>query len=49
MEERITDLARRREQALVPGGVRRRGEFGARERVERLVDKGSFTETGLFV
>ncbi|SNX55973.1 propionyl-CoA carboxylase beta chain [Streptomyces sp. TLI_55] len=47
--ERIGDLRRRREQALVAGGARRRGEFGARERVERLVDKGSFTETGLFV
>ncbi|MFE7275871.1 acyl-CoA carboxylase subunit beta [Streptomyces sp. NPDC057623] len=47
--ERITDLARRREQALAPGGARRRGRFGARERIERLVDQGSFTETGLFV
>ncbi|WP_409375079.1 acyl-CoA carboxylase subunit beta [Streptomyces justiciae] len=47
--ERVGDLHRRREQALAAGGVRRRGEFGARERVERLVDKGSFTETGLFV
>lgn len=47
--ERIDDLHRRREQALTAGGPRGRGEFGARERVERLVDKGSFTETGLFV
>ncbi|NUR44364.1 MAG: acyl-CoA carboxylase subunit beta [Streptomyces sp.] len=47
--ERITDLARRRERALTVEGARRRGEFGARERIERLVDKGSFTETGLFV
>ncbi|MDT7839830.1 acyl-CoA carboxylase subunit beta [Streptomyces justiciae] len=47
--ERVGDLHRRRDQALAAGGVRRRGEFGARERVERLVDKGSFTETGLFV
>ncbi|WP_407696843.1 acyl-CoA carboxylase subunit beta [Streptomyces dysideae] len=46
---RIADLGRREEQALVGGGVRRRGEFGARERIERLVDKGSFSETGLFV
>jgi propionyl-CoA carboxylase beta chain len=47
--ERITELARREELALVPGGSRRRGAFGARERIERLVDKGSFCETGLFV
>ncbi|GAB2851906.1 acyl-CoA carboxylase subunit beta [Streptomyces deserti] len=46
---RITDLAHRQEQALVPGGPRRRGEFGARERIERLLDKDSFTETGQFV
>ncbi|KUN24787.1 methylmalonyl-CoA carboxyltransferase [Streptomyces antibioticus] len=47
--DRVGDLHRRRAQALVANGARGRGEFGARERVERLVDKGSFTETGLFV
>ncbi|MEV5437622.1 acyl-CoA carboxylase subunit beta [Streptomyces sp. NPDC052682] len=46
---RIAGLARRQEEALAPGGPRRRGEFGARERIERLLDKDSFTETGLFV
>ncbi|MGW0824448.1 acyl-CoA carboxylase subunit beta [Streptomyces sp. NPDC002845] len=47
--ERIVGLARRQEQALEPGGPRRRGMFGARERIDRLLDKDSFTETGLFV
>ncbi|MFF5982029.1 acyl-CoA carboxylase subunit beta [Streptomyces olindensis] len=47
--ERVAGLAERRERAVAPGGPRRRGEFSARERIERLVDKDSFTETGLFV
>ncbi|GCB43367.1 acetyl-coenzyme A carboxyl transferase alpha chain [Streptomyces sp. NL15-2K] len=47
--DRIADLERRRAQAVAPGGPRRRGEFGARERIERLLDAGSFTETGQFV
>ena len=34
---------------MAPGGPRRRGEFGARERIDLLLDAGSFTETGLFV
>ncbi|WP_367326048.1 acyl-CoA carboxylase subunit beta [Streptomyces sp. HUAS ZL42] len=45
----MADLEVRRAQAVAPGGPRRRGEFGARERIERLLDPGSFTETGLFV
>lgn len=47
--ERVAGLERRREQAVAPDAPRRRGEFSARERIERLVDKDSFTETGLFV
>ncbi|MDN0199865.1 acyl-CoA carboxylase subunit beta [Streptomyces sp. S.PNR 29] len=47
--DRITDLERRRAQAVAPGRPRRGGDFGARERIERLLDAGSFTETGLFV
>ncbi|MFJ4788672.1 acyl-CoA carboxylase subunit beta [Streptomyces sp. NPDC088794] len=47
--ERITDLERRRAQALTPATPRRRGAFGARERIERLLDVDSFAETGLFV
>ncbi|MGQ4384823.1 acyl-CoA carboxylase subunit beta [Streptomyces sp. SAS_270] len=46
---RISGLAHRREEALAPGRPHGRGTFGARERIERLLDKGSFTETGLFV
>jgi propionyl-CoA carboxylase beta chain len=47
--DRIADLERRRAGAVAPGGPRRRGEFSARERIERLLDPGTFTETGLFV
>lgn len=47
--DRVAELERRRAAALAPGGPRRRGEFGARERIERLLDPGSFTETGQFV
>ncbi|MFC4504006.1 MULTISPECIES: acyl-CoA carboxylase subunit beta [Streptomyces] len=46
---RIADLEHRRAQAVVQGPPRRPGAFGARERIERLLDEGSFTETGLFV
>ncbi|MDQ0963670.1 propionyl-CoA carboxylase beta chain [Streptomyces sp. B4I13] len=46
---RIADLAHRQEQAAVAVPPRRRGALGARERIERLLDQGSFTETGLFV
>ncbi|MFJ3670535.1 acyl-CoA carboxylase subunit beta [Streptomyces sp. NPDC090106] len=48
-EQRIADLDARSALATAPGGPRRRGEFGARERIERLLDAGSFTETGRFV
>ncbi|MFJ6086739.1 acyl-CoA carboxylase subunit beta [Streptomyces sp. NPDC092369] len=47
--ERITDLEHRRAQALAPATPRRGGAFGARERIERLLDVDSFAETGLFV
>ncbi|MDX3802467.1 acyl-CoA carboxylase subunit beta [Streptomyces sp. AK04-3B] len=46
---RIADLAHRQERAAAAVPPRRRGALGARERIERLVDRGSFTETGLFV
>ncbi|MFF7736328.1 carboxyl transferase domain-containing protein [Streptomyces sp. NPDC007984] len=46
---RVAGLEHRRERAVASGGPRGRGEFSARERIERLVDKDSFTETGLFV
>ncbi|CAM5265068.1 acyl-CoA carboxylase subunit beta [Streptomyces aurantiogriseus] len=47
--ERLAGLESRWAQAVAPGGPRRRGEFGARERIDLLLDAGSFTETGLFV
>ncbi len=46
---RIADLAERRARAVVTGAPRRRGALGARERIERLLDAGSFAETGVFV
>ncbi|MER5448595.1 acyl-CoA carboxylase subunit beta [Streptomyces sp. NPDC002764] len=46
---RLAELESRRVRAVAPGGARRRGRLGARERIERLLDTDSFTETGLFV
>ncbi|SES30462.1 propionyl-CoA carboxylase beta chain [Streptomyces sp. yr375] len=46
---RLAGLESRRARAVAPGGPRRRGEYGARERINLLLDVGSFTETGLFV
>ncbi|MFJ9893410.1 acyl-CoA carboxylase subunit beta [Streptomyces sp. NPDC091280] len=46
---RIAELARRRARATVTARPRRPGALGARERIERLLDAGSFTETGVFV
>ncbi|OIJ64398.1 acyl-CoA carboxylase subunit beta [Streptomyces mangrovisoli] len=47
--DRIADLAHRRTRAIARDRPRRRGALGARERIERLLDPGSFSETGLFV
>lgn len=47
--ERLAGLESRQARATAPGGPRRRGEHGARERINLLLDVGSFTETGLFV
>lgn len=46
---RIADLEHRRARAVVTAAPRRRGALGARERIERLLDAGSFAETGGFV
>ncbi|MEV0738132.1 acyl-CoA carboxylase subunit beta [Streptomyces sp. NPDC050549] len=46
---RIADLEERRARAVVTGAPRRHGALGARERIERLLDAGSFAETGVFV
>jgi propionyl-CoA carboxylase beta chain len=51
---RIEDLRRRRGEALEPGGAgaaesqHRRGKLSARERLELLLDPGSFVEIGAF-
>ena len=53
-EEKLADLKRRKAHALAMGGVekleRRRaeGHLNARERIERLLDPGSFVESGLY-
>ncbi|HEX5368444.1 MAG TPA: carboxyl transferase domain-containing protein, partial [Dehalococcoidia bacterium] len=50
MEERLEDLRRRKDQAAQGGGQRRiqaqheRGKFTARERINMLVDPGTFEE-----
>ncbi|HLK62310.1 MAG TPA: carboxyl transferase domain-containing protein [Bryobacteraceae bacterium] len=54
MQDRITDLEKRSNEAMLGGGADRLekqhqgGKLTARERVEALVDPGSFDETGLF-
>ncbi|MEV6542620.1 acyl-CoA carboxylase subunit beta [Streptomyces sp. NPDC051665] len=46
---RIGDLEHRRARAVATAAPRRQGALGARERIERLLDAGSFAETGAFV
>lgn len=54
MKDRIDELAKRREEVAAGGGEKRRekqhaqGKLTARERVDALVDPGSFSETGMF-
>ncbi len=54
-EERITELERKNEEALLGGGKKRiekqheKGKLTARERLDFLLDEGSFEETGKFV
>jgi propionyl-CoA carboxylase beta chain len=54
-EQRLAELRRRREQALAGGGADRiakihaKGRLTARERLELLLDPGSFNEIGAFV
>lgn len=47
--DRVLALEARRARAVAGDRPRRRGKFGARERIDLLLDPGSFTETGLFV
>ena len=55
MQDILEELERRRSQARLGGGERRiaaqhaKGKLTARERVEALLDEGSFEETDLFV
>ena len=54
MKEKINELRKRRERAMQGGGAdklekqRSQGKLTSRERIELLVDPGSFEETGLF-
>jgi acetyl-CoA/propionyl-CoA carboxylase carboxyl transferase subunit len=54
MAERIEELRHRREESLLGGGPEaidkqhKRGKLTARERIELLLDKGSFVETDAF-
>ncbi len=54
-EQRLTELRRRRQQSLEGGGPERvgkihaQGRLTARERIELLLDPGSFVELGAFV
>jgi methylmalonyl-CoA carboxyltransferase large subunit len=54
MQEKITELRKRRERALQGGGAEKlerqhkEGKLTARERIDAMVDAGSFEEAGLF-
>ena len=54
MQEKIADLRKRTVEEMLGGGLerlekqRQSGKLTARERVDALVDEGSFEETGLF-
>ncbi|HIJ36773.1 MAG TPA: methylmalonyl-CoA carboxyltransferase, partial [Deltaproteobacteria bacterium] len=55
MEEKISELKRRNREAVLGGGQKRidsqhaRGKLTARERVDYLLDEGSFEELDKFV
>ncbi|MDP8229470.1 MAG: acyl-CoA carboxylase subunit beta [Candidatus Electryoneaceae bacterium] len=55
MNEKQTELARRREEAMLGGGQKRidtqhaKGKLTARERIDLLLDPGSFSEIDMFV
>jgi methylmalonyl-CoA carboxyltransferase 12S subunit len=54
MQEKITELRKRRDRAMQGGGAdkqekqHKEGKLTARERIDRMVDPGSFEEAGLF-
>ena len=53
-EKQIEDLERRRRKALLMGGEKKikkqhdEGKYTARERIDKLIDPGSFSEVGMF-
>ncbi len=55
MKDKLKDLQRRKERALLGGGVERiakqhqKGKLTARERLQLLLDEGSFEEIGMLV
>ena len=55
IEKKIKELLDKREQAKQGGGIKRieaqhgKGKLTARERIEFLLDEGSFEEFGMFV
>jgi len=55
LEERFKELERKDKEALLGGGIekiekqKKAGKMHARERIENLLDKGSFVEIGKFV
>jgi methylmalonyl-CoA carboxyltransferase large subunit len=54
MQQKVEDLRKRRSKAMLGGGTdklekqRKQGKLTARERIQAMVDPGSFEETGLF-
>ncbi|MGD9402378.1 MAG: carboxyl transferase domain-containing protein, partial [bacterium] len=54
-EERLQDLKKKKERVPLGGGQKRiekqheAGKLTARERIDLIVDKGSFQELGVFV
>jgi methylmalonyl-CoA carboxyltransferase large subunit len=54
MQERVEELRKRRARAMLGGGAdkqakqKKEGKLTARERIDAMVDPGSFEETGLF-
>jgi len=55
IERKLLDLANRKEQGRMAGGIKRiekqheKGKYTARERLEKLLDPGSFEEFDIFV
>src|SRR5487761_1263818 len=54
-QDKVAELRRLKEEAMLGGGVKRietqhkKGKLTARERIDLLLDPGTFNETGMFV